>query len=97
MSRQEESESPSSIRAHTDDKQQPEDPSGTSTKAFDTLLRYLQSQDMSFIRHKQSTILTHLTGKNGSYRMIMDMQEERDPDDHIFLLYVTSPVKAPAE
>lgn len=96
-SAQEEPQSPSSIRVQANGDKKPEEPSGTSTRAFTTLLRYLTDENWSFIRHDDHIIVTHVTGKNGTYRLLMDMREEKNPDDKIFLMYVTAPVKAPTE
>ena len=95
-SAQDEPQSPSSICVKSED-HKPEEPSGTSTRAFATLLRYLKDENWTLSHPVDHIITTHVTGKNGTYRILMDMREEKDPDEKIFLLYVTAPVKAPTE
>ena len=96
-SAQEEPQSPSSIRVQTSGDKKPEEPSGTSSRAFATLIRYLTDESWTFSRPADHILMTHVTGKNGTYRILMDMREEKDPDEKIFLMYVTAPVKAPTE
>ena len=73
-----------------------EPPIPQSTQAMTTLIRYLEREDWSFLR-REHVILSHLTSRNGSFRLIVDVRQELDPDQRILLVYVTAPVKVPPE
>lgn len=96
---QEPPHSPSSVNVQGDNQKQGEEglssPSSCNS-ALEKLIRYLTKENWSFFRGEHA-ILTHVTGKNGSYRIILDAREESNPNERILLVYVTSPVKVPAE
>jgi hypothetical protein len=102
--------SPASVKVlhDDDDKKKPlQDPPSTaheeeeprvpqSTHAMTTLIRYLEHEGWSFLR-REHLILSHLSGRNGSFRLVVDVRQERDPDQRILLVYVTAPIKVPPE
>ena len=93
--------SPASVRVLTGDNKQQEDPlspdtTSTTTPAMATLVRYLHDQDWSFVRQNH-LVLSHLHGENGSFRVVVEVREEVDPDQRILLVFVFAPVKVPPE
>jgi len=96
---QEPPHSPSSVNMQGDNQKQEETtiPSPSScNSALEKLIRYLRKENWTFFQGEQA-ILTHVTGKNGAYRIILDAREERNPNERILLVYVTAPVKVPIE
>ena len=98
---------------HDDDgdkkKKPPQDPAPTSTAHIEekppvsrdspvmtTLIRYLQQEGWTFLR-RDHVVLSHLTGHHGSYRLMVDVRQEHDPDQRLVLVYVTAPVKVVPE